>query len=390
MKYDFDTVVNRRGTDSIKWNVGEDELPMWIADMDFHAAPAIRASIEKRVSHGIFGYTDISDEWYSAYINWWRSRHGLEIKKEWMIFSVGVVPSISSIVRRLTNPAEKVLLQTPVYNAFFHSIEDNGRRVIDSPLKYDGKVFTVDFDDLEAKLSDPETTLMILCNPHNPVGKIWDAETLARTGELCRRHHVTVISDEIHCDITDPGVGYVPFASVSDVCRDISVTCVAPTKAFNIAGLHSSAVIVPNEGLRNRIKRGLNTDELSEPNSFAECVAVAAFNECGEWLDELRQYIYENKKITEKFISENIPEIKATSSDATYLMWLDMSSLGNDSRAVEEFIRKKTGLFLTAGEIYGGTGKCFVRLNVACPKETLYDGLERLRRGVKLYIEEVK
>ncbi len=390
MKYDFDTVIDRRGTDSIKWDVKDGELPMWVADMDFKTAPEIINAIERRTSHGIFGYTDLYEEWYSAYINWWGTRHGLEIKKEWLIFSVGVVPSISSLVRRLTNPAEKVILQTPVYNAFFHSIEDNGRRVIECPLSYDGASFGIDFDSLEEKLSDPQTTLMILCNPHNPVGKIWDRTTLSRIGTLCKKHHVTVISDEIHCDITNPGIGYVPFASVSDECREISVTCVAPTKAFNIAGIHSSAVIVPDEGLRNRVRRGLNTDELSEPNSFAVCAAVAAFNEGGEWLDELREYIYENKTITQKYVSDNIPAIKVTPSEATYLLWLDMSSLKGESDQIAKFIRERTGLYLTAGGIYGGAGNHFIRMNVACPKATLYDGLDRLSRGVNEYIEHTK
>ena len=236
MKYDFDTPINRKNTNSLKWDVKENELPMWVADMDFATAPEIREAIEKRASHGIFGYTVIPDEWYGAYIGWWKTRHSLEIKEDQLIFCTGVIPAISTAVRKLTTPAEKVLIQTPVYNIFFNSILNNGRVVLENPLKYTGGNYEMDFDDLERKLSDPQTTLMLLCNPQNPGGKIWDKATLERVGELCYENNVTVLSDEIHCDLIDPGKNYVPFASVSEKCRENSITCIAPTKAFNLAG----------------------------------------------------------------------------------------------------------------------------------------------------------
>lgn len=385
MKYDFDKVVNRRNTNSLKWDVGEGVLPMWVADMDFEAAPEIRSAIEKRAEHGIFGYTVIPDEWYSAYIGWWSRRHHFEIEKDWLIFCTGVVPAISSIVRKLTTPNENVLICTPVYNIFFNSIINNGRRVIECPLVYDGDKYEIDFVDLEKKLSDPQTTLMILCNPHNPVGKIWGRETLAEIGRLCEKHRVTVISDEIHCDLTAPGKEYIPFASVSDTCKNISITCVAPTKAFNIAGLQTSAVIVAEPFLRHKVWRALNTDEIAEPNAFAVDAATAAFTEGENWLDALREYIHKNKRTVSDFLKNEISALKLISSDATYLLWIDCSAVTDDSVEFTEFLRSKAGLYLSDGAEYGETGRRFVRMNVACPISTLRDGLSRLKTGTEKY-----
>lgn len=384
MKYDFDTVYDRRATDSIKWKVGENELPMWVADMDFRTAPEIIDALEKRAAHGIFGYTDLTDEWYGAYVNWWKDRHGLTMERDGLTFCTGVVAAISSIVRKLTTPNENVVLMTPVYNVFFNSTVNNGCRVLESPLVYENGVYSVDFDDLEAKLADPQTTLMILCNPHNPIGKIWDKSTLALIGELCAKHHVTVISDEIHCDLTEPGSGYVPFASVSDTCKYNSITCIAPTKTFNLAGLQTAAVYVPDPVLRHKVRRGMNTDEVAEPNAFATVGAIAAFTRGGEWLDQLREYVSENKKLLFGYIEENIKEITPVRGRATYLCWLDISRVGG-SRSVADHIRRTTGLFVTAGAVYGGTGDGFLRMNVACPRSLLEDGMKRLEKGIKTY-----
>ena len=383
--YNFDELIDRRNTNSYKWNVKENELPMWVADMDFKTAPCVIEALEKRVAHGVFGYADLPDEWYEAYIGWWKNYHDFEIKKDWLVFTTGVIPAISTTVRKFTTPAEKVVVQTPVYNMFFNSIVNNGRVVLENPLKFDGKNYEIDFEDLEEKLSDPLTTLMILCNPHNPVGKIWNREELARIGELCKKHHVMVLSDEIHCDLTAPGKEYVPFASVSETCRDISITAIAPTKTFNIAGLQTAAVVAPNKGIRNRIWRALNTDEVAEPSAFAVDVAVAAFNEGRQWNLELRQYIQENKDITEKYLNEHLPKVRMISKDATYLLWLDVSAYTDDSEALADFIREKTGLFVSTGVIYRGDGYRFLRLNVACPKERLMDGLNRLETGLGLW-----
>ena len=387
MKYDFNTPVERRGTDSLKWDIGAGELPMWVADMDFETAPEIKDALIRRAEHGVFGYTVVPDKWYDAYIGWWKNRHGFEMEKSWLIFSTGVVPTISSAVRKLTTPAEKVLIQTPVYGVFFNSVLNNGRQVLENPLKYDGFSYEMDFADLEEKLADPQTSMMILCNPQNPAGKIWDRDTLARVGSLCARYGVTVLSDEIHCDITDPGCEYVPFASVSEECRKNSVTCISPTKAFNIAGLQTSAVVVPDTRLRHKIWRQLNTDEVAEPNAFAAEAAAAAFTYGGQWMDELREYIFHNKKIVGEYLEKEKIPVKLTPSQATYLLWLDCSGVkGFDcSDAFSRFIRKETGLYLSAGKQFGGNGDSFLRMNIACPESFLLDGLDRLRRGTLAY-----
>ena len=383
MHYNFDEIIDRRNTNSLKWAISEGELPMWVADMDFKTAPEITEAIIKRAEHGVFGYSVIPDEWNEAYINWWKTRHGIEYNKNELIFSTGVIPIISSCVRKLTTPGEKVLIMTPVYNIFFNCIKNNGRNVSEFSLDYLNGEYHIDWEKLKNALAEPQTSLMLLCNPHNPIGKIWDRETLAKIGKLAFDNGVTVISDEIHCDLTDPGCGYVPFASVSEKCRDNCVVCVAPTKAFNLAGLQTAAAIVPNARLRHKVWRALNTDEVAEPNTFAVTAAVAAFTKGGEWLDELRQYIYENKKLVEDFLSKNIPKIKLVPSQATYLLWLDCSWLGADSQGIAEFIRRETGLFLSDGVQYGN-GESFLRMNVACPKQIVRDGLERLKRAVDL------
>lgn len=390
MKYNFDTPINRRNTNSLKWDIAENELPMWVADMDFQTAPEITEAITKRAAHGVFGYTIVPDEWYEAYIGWWKNRHAFQIEKEWMMFCTGVVPAISSIVRKMTTVGENVLIQTPVYNIFFNSIVNNGRNVLQSPLKYDGTAYTIDFADLEEKLSNPQTTMLILCNPHNPVGKIWDRDTLEEIGELCWKHHVLVLSDEIHCDLTAPGSVYIPFASVSETCRKNSITCIAPTKAFNIAGLQTAAVVVPDETLRHKVNRGLNTDEVAEPNVFAVEAAVAAFTKGEPWLEQLRAYIYENRQCVKEFLEKELPEIKLVSENATYLLWLDCNGVSGceDASELAEFVRKKTGLYLSAGGQYGRGGEMFLRMNIACPRESVKDGLERLKEGCRAYMQK--
>ena len=388
MEFCFDRPVDRRNTGSLKWDVQDGELPMWVADMDFQTAPAVREAIRARAEHGIFGYSIVPEEWYRAYISWWKNRHGFGMERDWLIFCTGVVPAISSIVRKLTTPAEKVLLMTPVYNIFFNSILNNGRQVLESRLVYDGTEYHIDFEDLERKLADPQTTLMLLCNPHNPIGKIWDRETLERIGVLCRKHHVVVVSDEIHCDLTAPGREYVPFASVSEDCRDNSVTCIAPTKAFNIAGLQTAAVCVPNPVLRHKVWRGLNTDEVAEPNAFAVDAAIAAFTKGGEWLDALRAYLEDNKTLVKEFVKRELPGLHVVPSEATYLLWVNLGRGETSAEDVAEFIRRKTGLYLSAGNPFGGDGGRFLRLNAACPRTILEDGLARLKEGIEAWEEK--
>ncbi len=378
MKYDFDQVPDRRGSGSLKWDVGAGELPMWVADMDFPTCPTVREALAARVAHGVFGYTDVTEEWRRAVCGWFSRRHGLEPDPDWLIFATGVVPILSSVVRKLTTPNENVLLLTPVYNIFYNSILNNGRRPLEVPLVYADGAYRMDFAALEAGLADPQTTLMILCNPHNPVGKIWDRETLERIGVLAARHHVVVVSDEIHCDLTDPGRAYVPFASVSETCRENCVVCFAPTKTFNLAGIQTAGAMVPNPFLRHKVWRALNTDEVAEPNVFAMPAAVAAYTEGDEWLDALRAYLFENKQTVRRFLSERLPAVRLVPGEATYLLWLDCAAYTDDSARLAAEIRAKTGLYLSDGVQYGKGGETFLRMNIACPRARVLEGLERL------------
>ncbi len=381
----FDEVINRRNTGCAKWDMTkEGELPMWVADMDFQTAPQITEALVERAKQGVFGYALKGDEWYQAYKNWWSTRHHFDIEKDWLMFCTGVIPALSSIVRKLTTPAENVVVMTPVYNHFFSSILNNGRNVLESKLKYENGEFDIDFDDLQEKLSNPQTTMMILCNPHNPIGKIWNRATLERIGNMCYENNVIVVSDEIHCDIVEPEKEYISFASVSENCKNNSITCVSPTKTFNIAGIQTAAIIVPNEGLRNRVNRAINTDEVAEPNVFAAIAPVVAYNEGSEWLDELNKYLWENRKFAEEFIDKNIQGVFAIKAEATYLMWLDCTSISTNSQELCNFIREKTGLFVTSGDVYRNADG-FMRVNIACPRSVLEDGLNRLREGIEKF-----
>lgn len=389
MLFDFDKLTDRKGSHSLKWDVPEGELPMWVADMDFRTAPEIIDILTKRTEHGIFGYTVVPDAWREAITGWWERRHGYRMEKEWLIFCTGVVPAISSIVRKVTTVGEKVLIQTPVYNIFFNSIQNHGRTVVENRLLYDGECYRIDWEDLEKKLKDPQTTLMILCNPGNPTGSIWNREELERIGELCAGNHVRVISDEIHCDLTEPGYAYIPFASVSEKCAQNSITCIAPTKTFNLAGLQTAAVVIPNEELRQKIDRALNTDEVAEPNAFAIDAAVAAFTSGDGWLDALRGYLAENRQAVKEYLESRLEEVFLVPSHATYLLWLDCSRIAGDTTDLSRYLRSETGLYLSAGAAYGGNGDQFLRMNIACPRERLRDGLKRLEKGIKAYEDYV-
>lgn len=385
MKYNFSLITNRHHTNSLKWDVEKNELPMWVADMDFPTAPEIIEAIHQRTSRGIFGYNIVPDEFFNVIEHWWKKRHHFQIENHWMMFCAGVVPAISSIVRKMTTVGENVLIQSPVYNIFYNSILNNGRHILSSDLIYDGKEYHIDFEDLEQKLSLPQTTMMILCNPHNPIGKVWDEETLNIIGELCYKYNVLVLSDEIHCDLVAPNHEYIPFASVSEKCLMNSITCIAPTKTFNLAGLQTACIVVPNEKLRQKVNRGINTDEVAEPNSFATIATIAAFTKGEEWLEELREYIQENKDVVNTFIEENISDLYVVPSQATYLLWIDCSKISSNSVELTHSIRKNTGLYVSDGKEYGTNSNTFIRMNIACPRERLIDGLNRLKNGIELY-----
>ena len=315
--YDFDKIVERLNTYSEKWNCDKDTRPMWVADMDFDIAPAIKDAIYKRLDQGALGYSYVSDDLFNSYINFWKRHHNTLIKKEWLIFSTGVVASISSVVRSITNVGDNVLIMSPVYNIFYNSIINNKRVVVSSDLVYENGAYHIDFCDLEEKLKNPKTTLLILCNPHNPIGKIWTKDELEKIGHLAKINNVTILSDEIHCDIVRQNHSCTSFLSLNEECKNNSITTIAPSKCFNIAGLNSSMIVVPNETLYKKVSRGLNTDECAEPNAFANIATIAAFNECDDWLQELNHYLDENIKIFNDFIKK---EAKSNNDIASFLI----------------------------------------------------------------------
>jgi len=380
-KFDFESVVDRHNTNSLKWDLFDDDLPMWVADMDFKVSPAIQKAIIKRANHPVYGYTIVPDELFDAYINWWSSRYDFKMSRENMLYSIGVMPSISSMIRCLTDEGDNILIQSPVYHVFFHVIEDNNRNVLENELVFDDEKYSIDFDDLDVKLS--KSRMMILCNPQNPVGKIWSSEDLSRIGELCRKHDVILISDEIHCDLTDPGVKYNPFEISSDY--DKVITCLSPSKSFNIAGYQSSIVHVKNNALLNMIKSQMFVDNSSSCNVFATTAVVAAYRDSQDWLDELREVLYENKQIVKDFLNQELSVIRLIECDATYLLWLDCRALNVSSKELSNFLRENQGLFLSVGSDFGECGDGFLRMNIACPEKLLRDGLVKLKEGVDAF-----
>ncbi|WP_256701096.1 MalY/PatB family protein [Paenibacillus sp. P46E] len=385
LSFNFNKMINRLNTNSYKWDVGAGELPMWVADMDFETAPAVAAALLKRLNHPIYGYTTVPDHYYDAVVGWWERRHQYSIQREWIMFCTGVVPAISSIVRKMTNPGDKVLVFSPVYNIFYNSIKNNQREVLASELVYQDQRYSIDFDDVEKKLADPDTTLMIFCNPHNPIGKVWNRQDLEKLGKLCVKYQVLILSDEIHCDLTHPGYKYVPFASVSEEIAHNCITCLAPTKTFNLAGIQTSSIIVPNPEIRILVNRGINTDEVAEPNVFAIEAAISAYTDGEPWLQGLIDYLRMNKQVLEQFLASELPQIQVIPSEATYLAWIDCQDITNNAGQLCKFIREETGLYVSEGAIYGENGHRFIRMNYACPKERLIDGLQRLKKGIEAY-----
>ncbi len=389
MKYDFDRRVERRNTDSIKWKVEDNELPMWVADMDFETIPEVTEALKKRIDHPVYGYPALFGEWGTAYVKWWKERHGVYMEEEWLSFGLGVNFIISSVLKRLTKSGEKVVMLSPAYNAFYKMIEGNGRGVLESRLLYDEAegTWAIDMEDLEKKLAESDASLFIMCNPHNPVGRIWSKKELESVGRLCIKHDVFMITDEIHCDITDPDKEYVPVLSLSEDIKARSIVTVSPTKTFNLAGIQTAAVVVPDKELRSRVREALSADDINQPNILSSQAAVAAFSYGGEWLDQLRAYIYENKLTVSRYLSDNIPKIRLTRSEATYLLWLDCRYYGVRGDELSKRIREGTGLFLSSGEMYGSGGEYFLRMNIACPRARLTDGLNRLKKAMEMICE---
>lgn len=356
MKYDFDTIISRRGTNSYKWDTPEEEnvLPMWVADMDFRTAPAIIDALQKRVAHGIFGYTKVPEAYYDAVVRWFDDRHRWQVDSRWIIYTSGVVPALSAIIKALAMPGDKVIVQTPAY--------------------------------LERKASDPKAKILLLCNPHNPVGRVWTLEELQHIGDICLRNEVFVVADEIHCELTYEGYDYTPFASLSERFLQNSVTCVSPSKAFNLAGLQIANIIAADEEVRRRIDRAININEVCDVNPFGVIATMAAYNEGGEWLDALRKYLRGNYEYLRCFFKERLPQYPVLPLEGTYLVWIDCRASGISSDVVVLRLQEQQHLMVNSGTMYGPGGEGFIRLNIACPRALLADGLERMAR---LFYREV-
>ncbi len=381
MKYDFDHITARRGTNCYKWDEPEEDgvIPMWVADMDFPAAPAIQEALQKRLNHGVFGYTMVPDCYYDAITSWFSRRHGWQIEKDWIHYTTGVVPAVSCTLKALTLPGENVLVQTPVYNCFFSSIKNSGCNITESPLKRQGDTYIIDFEDFERQCADEKTTVFLLCNPHNPGGRVWKKDELERMNDICMKHHVRVVSDEIHCELVMPGNRFTPFASVSDACQDNSIILNSPSKSFNIAGLQIANIICKNPTWRRRINRAININEVCDVNPFGPVALQAAYNESGEWLDELNQYLWENYLTLKQFFSKELPQVEVFRLEGTYLVWIDITATGLTSDEATERLLKEGKVMVSSGTLYGKqAGEGFLRLNIACPRSVMMEGLKRI------------
>lgn len=385
MKYNFDEIVPRRGTNSYKWDSAqaEDVLPMWVADMDFRTAPPVVEALRKRVEHGIFGYTKVPSAYYEAVINWFARRHGWKIEKDWMIYTSGVVPALSAVIKALTVPGDRVLVQTPVYNCFFSSIRNNGCDVVASPLVYADGTYRIDFEKLEKRVSDPRVKLILLCNPHNPAGRVWTRQELTRIGEVCFRHDVRIVADEIHCELVFPGHTYTPFASISKDFLMNSITCISPSKAFNLAGLQIANIVSADENMRMKIDKAININEVCDVNPFGVEALIAAYNEGEEWLEELNHYLLANYNYLKVYFMEYLPQFPVVMLEGTYLVWVDCKVLGKSSKEIVTALLEKEKIWVNEGSMYGEAGEGFIRINIACPRQVLTDGLERLKRVSK-------
>lgn len=385
MKYNFDELIPRRGSNSYKWDSAgsEDVLPMWVADMDFRTAPAVVEALRKRVEHGIFGYVKVPAAYYDAIRDWFKRRHSWVIEKDWILFTTGVVPALSAVIKALTHPGDKVLVQTPVYNCFFSSIRNDECEMVANPLIYRNGAYSIDFDDLEKKAADPRVKLLLLCNPHNPAGRVWTRQELTRIGEICLKNDVFVVVDEIHCELVYPGHQYIPFASISEDFLHSSVTCTSPSKAFNLAGLQVANIFAANPAVRKKIDKALNVNEVCEINPFAVEALIAAYNEGEEWLEELRQYLLGNYNYLKRFFEEQLPQFPVLALEGTYLVWVDCSVLKQSSEEIVKMLLEKEMLWVNEGSMYGEAGDGFIRINIACPRQLLIEGLNRIARALK-------
>ena len=379
MKYNFDELIERRGTNCVKWDESPspEVIPLWVADMDFRVAPAIQKVLQQRVEHGVFGYNIVPESYYEAVISWFHRRHQWDIQRSWILYTTAVVPAMSCVIKALTMPGEKVLILSPAYNCFFSSIKNNGCEVLESPLKAVGDTFEVDFDDFESKCADEKTTLFLLCNPHNPSGRVWTKEELQRMYDICKRHGVKVASDEIHCELIMPGHEFVPFGTITDD----GVVMNSPSKNFNTAGLQIANIICSHPSWRRRIDRAININEVCDVNPFGIVALQAAYNESEDWIDELNQYLWGNYQLLCDFIGENIPQWKVCRLEGTYLPWVDISAMGITSQELCDQLLAEAKVWINPGTMYGPqTGEGYVRFNIAIQRSRLLDALQRIKK----------
>lgn len=387
MEYDFSRPTERRGTDSYKWDSAPeaDIIPLWVADMDFETFPGITEALQRRVAHGIFGYTRVPEAYYEAVCNWFGKRHGWHINREDIIYTSGVVPAVSAVIKALTLPGDQVIVQGPVYNCFFSSIRNNGCETVSNSLIYNKEElrYEIDFDDLERKLAHERARLMLICNPHNPGGRVWTRDELTRVAELCRKYGVRVVSDEIHCELTLYDNEYVPFGSLPDELSHGSITCCSPSKAFNTAGLQIANIVCRDAEVRNRIDRAININEVCDVNPFGVIALQAAYSDEGyEWLTQLRAYISSNYDLLRERFARELPKCKVMRMEGTYLAWIDCSELHISSDEIEEMLMQENKVWVNAGSMYGAEGAAFIRINMACTSELLNEGITRIVNGL--------
>lgn len=387
MEYDFSRPTDRHGTDSYKWDSAPeaDIIPLWVADMDFETFPGITEALQRRVAHGIFGYTRVPEAYYEAVCRWFGKHHGWHINREHIIYTSGVVPAVSAVIKALTLPGDQVIVQGPVYNCFFSSIRNNGCEIVSNSLIYNKEElhYEIDFDDLERKLAHERARVMLLCNPHNPGGRVWTRDELTRVAELCRKYDVRVVSDEIHCELTLYDNEYVPFGSLPDELSHGSITCCSPSKAFNTAGLQIANIVCRDTEVRNRIDRAININEVCDVNPFGVIALQAAYSDEGyEWLTQLRAYISSNYDLLRERFARELPKCKVMRMEGTYLAWIDCSELHISSDEIEEMLMHENKVWVNAGSMYGTEGAAFIRINMACTSELLNEGITRIVNGL--------
>lgn len=389
MGYDFDRVIDRRGSLCIKYDFAkergkaEDVLPLWVADMDFQTAPEVLERLHGVVSHGIFGYSEGKDAYFQAVSRWYRKYFGWETKRQWLVKTPGVVFAIAAAIRAFTKEGETVLLQQPVYYPFAEAIRDNRRQLVNNPLKLSDGHYEIDFEDFEEKIIENKVKLFLLCSPHNPVGRVWKKWELEKMGEICLKHGVLVVSDEIHSDFTYPGHTHSVFASLREEFAENSIICTAPSKTFNLAGLQVSNIFIPNQELRQKFKKAVDQTGYSQVNLMGLAATQAAYETGEEWLAELKIYLKDNLEFVRTYLTERLPEIKLIEPEGTYLLWLDFRELGLTETEREELIVNKAKLWLDSGAIFGAGGEGFERINIACPRSTLRQALEQLETAVR-------